>query len=313
MSSPDSHDAFGANSWLIDEMRDAYEADPQSVDASWREFFGGNGAATSEPSKAASPPTPPSANKTEQPAPKAEATKAAEKAEPKASEPAKAAPRPESAPAKPAAKAEPAKAEGAPSKKQVESVKQGGEAPHNPGTGAGLSANAPNPALRPEPTSSEPKYTVLRGAPMRTAKNMETSLTVPTATSVRSVPMKLVIDQRTVINNFLRTSKGGKVSFTHIIGFAMVQALKALPEMNNAYDVVDGKPNLIENPAINLGIAIDVKKGDTRQLLVPNIKGCENLNFFQFWSAYETVVKKTRDGDLQVSDFAGTTASLTNP
>ena len=70
-------------------------------------------------------------------------------------------------------------------------------------------------------------------------------LTVPTATSVRSVPMKLVIDQRTVINNFLRTSKGGKVSFTHIIGYAMVQALKALPEMNNAYEVVDGKPNLI--------------------------------------------------------------------
>ena len=64
--------------------------------------------------------------------------------------------------------------------------------------------------------------------------------------------------------------------------------------MNNAYDVVDGKPTLIENPSINLGIAIDVRKGETRQLLVPNIKGCENLNFFQFWSAYEQVVKKTR-------------------
>ncbi len=65
-----------------------------------------------------------------------------------------------------------------------------------------------------------------------------------------------------------------------------------VPDMNNAYDVVDGKPHLIENPSINLGIAIDIRKGETRQLLVPNIKGCENLNFFQFWSAYEQVVPR---------------------
>ncbi|AQP44554.1 multifunctional oxoglutarate decarboxylase/oxoglutarate dehydrogenase thiamine pyrophosphate-binding subunit/dihydrolipoyllysine-residue succinyltransferase subunit [Tessaracoccus flavus] len=284
MSAPDTNEDFGANSWLIDEMREAFDADPQSVDPSWRAYFEG------QPS---SPPTPP------------EKPKPAPKPEPKP------APKPESKPApKPEAKPKPAQPEKA---SQVEQVLQGGETPPNPGTGTSLSANAPNPALRPEPSAAEPKYTVLRGAPMRTAKNMDASLTVPTATSVRSVPMKLVIDQRTVINNFLRTSKGGKVSFTHIIGYAMVQALKALPDMNNAYDVVDGKPNLIENPTINLGIAIDIRKGDSRQLLVPNIKGCENLNFFQFWSAYERVVKKTRDGDLQVSDFAGTTASLTNP
>lgn len=149
---------------------------------------------------------------------------------------------------------------------------------------------------------------------MRTAKNMDTSLSMPTATSVRSVPMKLVIDQRTVINNFLRRSKGGKVSFTHLIGYAMVQAIKAIPAMNNGYEVVDGKPNLVENPSINLGLAIDIKKPDgTRQLLVPNIKGCEDLNFAQFWAAYETMVDKARKGTLTVDDFAGTTASLTNP
>ena len=294
-------------------MREAYEADPQSVDPSWREFFqaesaehpaGAAAAAGPKPAEPKPPAPEPKQAEAPKPEPKAEAAKPQPKQEaPK--EEAKAAPKassPTEESARPAA-----------NKPQVESVRKGAGAPANPGSGAGLSANAPNPALRPEPSAAEPKYTVMRGAPMRTAKNMDASLTVPTATSVRSVPMKLVIDQRTVINNFLRTSKGGKVSFTHIIGYAMVQALKALPDMNNAYTVVDGKPNLVENPAINLGIAIDLKKGDTRQLLVPNIKGCENLNFFQFWSAYETVVKKTRDGDLQVSDFAGTTASLTNP
>ncbi len=156
--------------------------------------------------------------------------------------------------------------------------------------------------------------TVLRGAPMRTAKNMDASLSVPTATSVRSVPMKLVIDQRTVINNFLKSSKGGKVSFTHLIAYAMIQALRAVPAMNNAFDVIDGKPTLIENQAINLGIAIDFKKTDgTRQLLVPNIKGCENLDFGQFWADYEQLISRARRGELTVDDFAGTTATITNP
>ena len=320
MSASDSNDLFGANSWLIDEMREAYDADPQSVDATWREFFAAEGSPpkttdSAAPPSAKSPAKPQAQPQTEtKPAPKSE-SKPEPKAETKSERPkspeAKQRDAATNAPAKaPVKDTAPAKAD---SKPAVEKVTKGRNAPHNPGTGTSLSANTPNPNVRPEPSTAEPKYTVLRGAPMRTAKNMDTSLSVPTATSVRSVPMKLVIDQRTSINNFLRQSKGGKVSFTHLIGYAMVKALKAMPEMNNAYDVVDGKPNLIENPSINLGIAIDIKKGDTRQLLVPNIKGCENFNFFQFWSAYEQVVAKTRAGDLQVSDFVGTTASLTNP
>ena len=292
MSAPDSNDAFGANAWLIDEMREAYEADPQSVDSSWQEYFAAEAGTPATPAARPAPPapTPPAPPAAPAPAPQA---------------PAPQAPAPQAPAAESAARHE--------NRPQVEPVRKGTGAPKNPGTGAGLSANAPNPSLRPAPTAAEPKYSVLRGAPMRTAKNMDASLTVPTATSVRAVPMKLVIDQRTVINNFLRTSKGGKVSFTHLIAYAMVQALKALPDMNNAYDVVDGKPNLVENPSINLGVAIDITKGTTRQLLVPNIKGCESLNFSQFWSAYEEVVRRSREGALEVSDFAGTTATITNP
>ena len=100
----------------------------------------------------------------------------------------------------------------------------------------------------------------------------------------------------------------------HLIAYAMIQALKAVPAMNNSYDVINGKPTLIENPAINLGIAIDLKKPDgTRQLLVPNIKGCEKLNFAQFWADYEKIIAKARAGELTVADFAGTTATITNP
>ncbi|MBO1030829.1 multifunctional oxoglutarate decarboxylase/oxoglutarate dehydrogenase thiamine pyrophosphate-binding subunit/dihydrolipoyllysine-residue succinyltransferase subunit, partial [Tessaracoccus sp. SD287] len=177
-----------------------------------------------------------------------------------------------------------------------------------------LSADRPDPSKRPASTSSGPVNKVMKGAPMRTAKNMDASLTMPTATSVRAVPMKLVIDQRSMINNFLRRSKGGKISFTHIVGYAMVQAIKAIPEMNNSYAEIDGKPNLVVNETINLGLAIDQVKADgTRQLVVPAIKDAGNLDFAQFWAAYDELVRKARGNKLAIEDFQGITASLTNP
>ena len=128
---------------------------------------------------------------------------------------------------------------------------------------------------------------------------MDASLTVPTATSVRSVPVKLLWDNRIVINNHLARARGGKVSFTHVIGYALVRALKSMPEMNVGFDMVDGKPNLITPAHINLGLAIDLPKDDgTRQLLVPSIKAAETMDFAHFWTAYEEVVRKARNGKL---------------
>ncbi|MEU8178149.1 multifunctional oxoglutarate decarboxylase/oxoglutarate dehydrogenase thiamine pyrophosphate-binding subunit/dihydrolipoyllysine-residue succinyltransferase subunit [Microbispora hainanensis] len=154
----------------------------------------------------------------------------------------------------------------------------------------------------------------LRGAAARTAANMEASLVVPTATSVRAVPAKLLIDNRIVINNHLSRGRGGKISFTHVIGYAIVQALKSMPEMNYSYTEVDGKPVLVKPEHVGLGLAIDVQKSDgTRQLLVPSIKQAETMDFRQFWVAYEEIVRKARAGKLGVEDFQGTTISLTNP
>jgi 2-oxoglutarate dehydrogenase E1 component len=143
---------------------------------------------------------------------------------------------------------------------------------------------------------------------------MEASLAVPTATSVRAIPAKLMIDNRTVINNHLARGRGGKVSFTHLIGYAMIKALRAMPEMNVFFGEIDGKPALGRPEHINLGIAIDLAKPDgTRQLLVPSIKGCDQLDFAQFWASYEETVRKARSGTLTVEDYVGTTVSLTNP
>ncbi|MGE3812055.1 MAG: multifunctional oxoglutarate decarboxylase/oxoglutarate dehydrogenase thiamine pyrophosphate-binding subunit/dihydrolipoyllysine-residue succinyltransferase subunit [Candidatus Nanopelagicales bacterium] len=172
----------------------------------------------------------------------------------------------------------------------------------------------PKPEAAPAPVVTAVEPTVLKGPAARVVTNMESSLAVPTATSVRAIPVKLLWDQRIVINNHLARGRGGKVSFTHLIGWAVVQALKAMPEMNYGYTEVDGKPAVLKNEAVNLGLAIDLAKPDgTRQLLVPSIKHAGDMDFATFWATYEELVRKARNGKLVVEDFQGTTASLTNP
>ena len=155
---------------------------------------------------------------------------------------------------------------------------------------------------------------VLRGAAAAVVKNMSASLDVPTATSVRAIPAKLMIDNRIVINNHLKRTRGGKISFTHLIGFALVQAVKKFPNMNRHFAEVDGKPHVVTPEHTNLGLAIDLQgKDGNRQLVVAGIKKSETLRFGQFVAAYEDIVRRARDGKLTAEDFAGVTVSLTNP
>ncbi|MDQ4053052.1 MAG: 2-oxo acid dehydrogenase subunit E2, partial [Actinomycetota bacterium] len=279
----------------MEEMRERYAADPSSVDSTWVEYFksngvpGGNGSPSPRQPEATEAPAKPATETQAAPEAKAEPTKTETRTEARPAAKSEAKPAPVAKPRPSAKAAEPAKDTVNPMPKES------------------------RPA-QPPAASDEPTYTVLRGAPARTVANMDSSLTVPTATSVRSVPVKLLWDNRTVINNHLARARGGKVSFTHLIGYALVRALRAMPEMNVGYDVIDGKPNLITPAHINLGLAIDVKKDNgTRQLLVPSIKAAESMDFAAFWTAYEEIVRKTRDGKLGVEDFQGTTISLTNP
>jgi len=314
----DADDAtdFGANDWLLEEMYEQFRANPDSVDAAWATYFaehGGPGAAPANGHEAAQPapktPTPARANGRQTP----DAQPTARTAAPApATRPA---PAPTAlGPTAPAASAPGASTTARPASRVEQPMQSREVLPSSPGNRGGVPADPPNPSDRPDVALSEPGRTTLRGAPARTAKNMDLSLAVPTATSVRALPVKLLIDQRVVINNHLRRARGGKVSYTHLIGYAMVQALKSVPELNNAYEVVDGKATMVVPNHINLGLAIDQPRPDgTRQLLVPSIKSCETLDFAQFWAAYEQMVKKARSGNLTVEDFAGTTITLTNP
>ncbi|MEU4687602.1 multifunctional oxoglutarate decarboxylase/oxoglutarate dehydrogenase thiamine pyrophosphate-binding subunit/dihydrolipoyllysine-residue succinyltransferase subunit [Actinoplanes sp. NPDC023714] len=269
---------FGPNEWIVDEMYQRYLADPTSVDPAWHDFFADYKPATAAGSIA----TPDEAKA-------ATATASAAKAGTDAPAAASVAPPKPVTPPKPAAEAKPKPAP-APVEKAAPKPSPNGNVP------------------------AEAKTTPLRGVASKIVQNMSASLEVPTATSVRAVPAKLMVDNRIVINNHLSRGRGGKVSFTHLIGWALIRATVQHPEMNNSFAEIDGKPNLVQPEHINLGIAIDLAKKDgSRTLVVPSIKNCETLDFRGFWQAYEDVVRRARRNELTMDDYAGTTISLTNP
>ncbi|MGH9456695.1 MAG: multifunctional oxoglutarate decarboxylase/oxoglutarate dehydrogenase thiamine pyrophosphate-binding subunit/dihydrolipoyllysine-residue succinyltransferase subunit, partial [Thermoanaerobaculia bacterium] len=174
---------------------------------------------------------------------------------------------------------------------------------------------APPPAAAPAPAPrEEAAVTPLRGVLSKIVTNMEASLEVPTATSLRTIPVKVLEENRSVINRHLTLAGQNKASYTHVIAWAIVKAVAEIPRMNAAFAMIDGQPSRLDHPHVNLGLAIDVEKKDgTRTLLVPNVKAAESLDFGQFMRQYNDLVRKARTGGLEIADFEGTTISLTNP
>ena len=179
---------------------------------------------------------------------------------------------------------------------------------------------APAPATSaPAPVTSVPEGSTLeplRGVGAAIVTNMEKSLSVPTATSFRNVPARLLEVNRKVINDYRSLHGLSKVSFTHIIAHAIVRAISdAVPNMRNAYQVAaDGKPQLVRNPHVNVGLAVDVDKGDgTRALVVPVLMNADTLSFAGFLVAYDDIVRKVKANKLTIADFQGANVSITNP
>ncbi len=173
-------------------------------------------------------------------------------------------------------------------------------------------------APKTESTAKEPPKGVelekIKGVAAKIVENMDISVSIPTATSVRVVPVKMLMEDRDIINRHLVPRGEPKATFTHFIAWAIVKALKDLPVLNSFYFEQDGQPYRALPEHINFGVAIDLPgKGGKRNLVVPNIKAVDTMNFKEFLHAYYQLVNKARNGALEVSDFEGTTISLTNP
>ena len=275
---------FPGNERLVAEIYRKYREDSGSVDRQWAQIFArleASAPAEAEP-KAGAQTEPKAAAQTE---PKASA---------KVTEP----------------KAATAPARGAQPKET--SVSTGPKPKKTPAAQAVPSEPADTTATTAD--EKQEKATVLKGMAKAVATNMDASLSMPTATTVRDLPAKVLIDNRVVINSHLARTRGGKVSFTHLIGYAVVRALAAMPSMNVTYEERDGKPTMVEPAHVNFGLAIDLPRPDgTRALVVPNVKAAETLDFRGFWKAYDDLVQRARKNKLTMDDYAGTTVSLTNP
>ena len=277
---------FGANEWMVEEMRAAWSADPSSVSPQWRELF------ETDPSAGLHQPGPASSN---------------DSASSAFGGPRRATITPQAASTLRRSSA-------------VQDVTRSDLPPAPPSDTAPppspyAQRQATHPAHDQDGDAYEDRTTRLKGAAARTAKNMDDSLSMPTATSARAVPAKVLIENRAVINSHLARTRGGKVSFTHLIGWAVVESLTEMPSMNVSYGVDEaGKPVLHEPAHVAFGLAIDVPGSDgQRRLLVPSIKQADLMDLSQFVKAYEALVAKARENKLDLDDFRGTTVTLTNP
>ena len=277
---------FGANEWMVEEMRAAWSADPSSVSPQWRELF------ETDPGAGLHQPGPASSNGSASSA---------------AGGPRRATITPQAASSLRRSSA-------------VQDVTRSDLPPAPPSdtappTSPYAQRQAAHPAHDQDGDAYEDRTTRLKGAAARTAKNMDDSLSMPTATSARAVPAKVLIENRSVINTHLARTRGGKVSFTHLIGWAVVESLTEMPSMNVSYGVDEaGKPVLHEPAHVAFGLAIDVPGSDgQRRLLVPSIKQADLMDLSQFVEAYEALVAKARENKLDLDDFRGTTVTLTNP
>ncbi len=173
-------------------------------------------------------------------------------------------------------------------------------------------------AKKEEPKKpDQPKGVTLekvKGVAAKISENMDISLSIPTATSLRVVPVKMLFEDRNVINRHLIQRGDPKATFTNFIGWAVIRALKETPALNSYYYEKDGQPFRAVPDHINLGIAVDLPARDgSRNLVVPNIKKVDEMNFYEFLIAYHDLIDRARNGKLEVSDFENTTISITNP
>ncbi|MGH9394769.1 MAG: 2-oxo acid dehydrogenase subunit E2, partial [Terriglobales bacterium] len=176
-----------------------------------------------------------------------------------------------------------------------------------PGSAAAQAGAAPAVSLLPG-DALQP----LRGAAARLAANMEASLSVPTATSQRALPVARLEANRQALNRAL-AARRQKLSLTPLLGWALVRAASEFPSLNSAFTVVEGQAARVERAHVNLGLAVDVERAGARALLVPVVKHAESMNFAQFASECDRLIQAARSGKINPDDLMGATISLTNP
>jgi multifunctional 2-oxoglutarate metabolism enzyme len=164
------------------------------------------------------------------------------------------------------------------------------------------------------PVAAEAKVTPLRGPAAALVGYMEQSLSIPTATSFRTLGVATLEARRAELNAALKgAARTEKVSFTHLIAYALVRAAHEFPAIVATFRRENGTPLRVDG-VVNLGIAVDAQRRDgTRTLVVPVVRDAAALDFRAFRATYEELVAKARDGRLSADELTGASFTLTNP
>jgi 2-oxoglutarate dehydrogenase E1 component len=171
------------------------------------------------------------------------------------------------------------------------------------------SSHANGSASNGSATATQASSQLMKGSAAALARYMEDSRSIPTATSFRTLTVTVLDARRRELK-----AAGRKVSFTHLIAYAIVRAATDMPVMAHHFASVDGKPHRVQDAGVNLGLAVDVQKKDgSRTLMVPVITGAGALSFADFLAAYDALVEKARTNTLTADDLVGANISLTNP
>ncbi len=316
--------ASGINSWLEDELYHQYQFDRKSVDEGWTHLFeeaGQNGelgasanGGASAPAYAATAVAEPAAAETPTPyGPETPREEPPQQSPPEREPPQQIPPQQEPPQVEPP-RQEPPQPTPVPQESAGRSVAQPQPA-SAPGAAEVARATAKPPAKQEsKAVRASDQLIPLRGAAARIAENMTASLSIPVATSQRQIPVRVIEENRNIINKHRALQGRGKLSFTHIVAWAIVKAVRSNPALNHAYAENGGEPFRVVHGAVNIGLAVDVAgKDGARSLKVPNVKNADGMSFAQFIAAYDDIVARARNNKLQVSDFEGTTISLTNP
>ncbi len=300
---------LGINSWLEDELYHQYQFDRKSVDEGWTNLFqngatpSGNGGAQTP-----TPVSPPAVSGRQEPEPPVEEPPTEE---PPVQEP----PAPEPAPQEEAKAAEPPAPTPSP-ETSSSSVHQPASSIQQPARAVEVTKAAPSAPAKQDAKAVgvNDQLIPLRGVAARIVENMTASLEIPIATSYRQIPVRVIEENRNTINKQRIASGKSKLSFTHLIAWAIVKALKSNQSLNHAFALNGGDPFRVVRTQVNIGLAVDVAgKDGSRSLKVPNIKHADEMTFGQFVAAFDDTVARARTNKLQIADFEGTTISLTNP
>jgi 2-oxoglutarate dehydrogenase E2 component (dihydrolipoamide succinyltransferase) len=123
-------------------------------------------------------------------------------------------------------------------------------------------------------------------------------------TTFNEIDMSTIIDIRTREKELFQQRYGVKLGFMSFFVKAVVSALKAFPQINSFLD----KEEIVTWKSYDIGVAISTDKG----LIVPVVRGCDNLTFAQIESCIEQFAKSARASTLSIEDIRGGSFTITN-